>query len=62
MRNIVMILFVFNYYLYKYVGNIVLYIDVFVIFNSRFMLYFDIKIFIFLVLFVFGYYLVCGEF
>lgn len=46
----------------KYVGNIVLYIDVFVIFNSRFILYFDIKIFIFLVLFVFGYYLVCGEF
>lgn len=45
----------------KYAGNTALYIDVFVIFNSRFMLYFDIKISIFLALLALGYHSARGE-
>ena len=39
----------------KYAGNTALYINVLVIFNGRFILYFDIKISIFLALLVPGY-------
>lgn len=62
MRNIAMIPSVSNHYLYKYAGNTALYIDVFVTFNSRFILYFDIKIFIFLALLALGYHSARGEF